>query len=70
MANLEGGSDNITVQIVSIPGEPLQEGETLEMATTQTPEREPPERGDVPRWLWTAAGVLLAALGWLLFRGC
>ena len=65
MANLEGGSDNITVQVIAIPGKPLQEGETLEMATP-----EPPERGDVPRWLWTAGGILLAALGWLLIRGC
>jgi serine/threonine protein phosphatase PrpC len=65
MANLEGGSDNITVQIVAIPGEPLQEGETLELATTK-----PPEHEAMPRWLWITGGVLLAALGLLLLRGC
>ena len=65
MANLEGGSDNITVQIVAIPGEPLQAGETLEMPTAEAPQRR-----DLTPWLWAAGAVLVATLGSLLLGSC
>ena len=64
MANLEGGSDNITVQVVAIPGEPLQEGDD----TQQMPVAKLPARSDLPLWMWAAGAVLIGLLAWLLIR--
>lgn len=63
MANLEGGNDNITVQIAWVPGEPREEkARTTEVIVA-------PEISDhvgPPTWVWVAgivtAGVLLLLL--------
>ena len=63
MANLEGGNDNITVQVATIPGEPPQEkARTTEVIVT--PELH--DRGGPPWWVWAAGVVLAGALLWLL----
>jgi serine/threonine protein phosphatase PrpC len=62
MANLEGGNDNITVQIVQIPGEPREKDRTTEVIVApEIREREGP-----PIWVWISGIVLVAALLWLL----
>lgn len=64
MANLEGGNDNITVQVVMVPGE----GAPRKARTTDvivTPVLAP--ASGPPRWIWAAGLALLAALAWLLF---
>jgi serine/threonine protein phosphatase PrpC len=80
MANLEGGTDNITVQIATIPADghavardPQTEDtwpgdETQRFRDPDAPAR----RRGAPLWLWGvwgAAGLLVvAAAGWLLLR--
>ena len=63
MANLEGGNDNITVQIAMIPGEPGDH------QTSTTEVIVPPESDDQrgpPWWVWVAGVGLAGALLWLL----
>jgi protein phosphatase len=64
LANLEGGSDNITVQVAAIPGEPLQVQEGDE--THQMPVARLPAPSDLPVWVWAAGAVLLLLAAWLL----
>ncbi len=67
MANLEGGNDNITVQVAMIPGEPPKEkARTTEMIVT--PELH--DRRGPPWWVWVAGVVLAGALLWLLLGSC
>jgi protein phosphatase len=67
MANLEGGSDNITVQVAAIPGEPLQRPESQQGdETQQMPVARLPAPRDLPPWVWAVGGVVLLLLGWLL----
>lgn len=68
MANLEGGNDNITVQVVSIPGAPesaprKKRGRTTDVIVTPRLERRGP-----PPWVWGLGMGLLGVLGWLLLR--
>jgi protein phosphatase len=77
MANLEGGTDNITVQIASIPEEvadsatPVTSTGTAADAPTEHAGRLHPgtASGASRGWLWLVGAVLLIALGWLLFAG-
>ncbi len=65
MANLEGGNDNITVQVVEVPGNGPQKKKapTTEVIVPSAPPRQGP-----PTWLWGVGVGLLAVLGWLLLR--
>jgi protein phosphatase len=63
MANLEGGNDNITVQIAWIPGEPGEKARTTEVIVAP----EIGERAGPPAWVWIAGVVLVGALLGLLF---
>ena len=63
MANLEGGNDNITVQIVQVPGEPRKKQRTTDVIVT--PDL---ERGGPPAWVWGLGLGLLGMLGWLLLK--
>lgn len=63
MANLEGGNDNITVQVALIPGEaPEEKADTTEVIVT--PELD--TRSGPPWWIWVAGAGLVGALLWLL----
>jgi len=66
MANLEGGNDNITVQVVQIPGEPEEEkARTTEVIVAPEIEEQP----GPPAWVWiAAAGLAAAILGLWLWR--
>jgi protein phosphatase len=72
MANLAGGSDNITVQVVSIPGEasepgpgapPKRQDRSTEVVAPTDLGRHGP-----PAWVWGVGLGLLGVLGWLLLR--
>jgi protein phosphatase len=64
MANLEGGNDNITVQVVRIPGDiPKKKSRTTDVIVTPSLGRSGP-----PAWVWGAGVALLGVLGWLLLR--
>jgi serine/threonine protein phosphatase PrpC len=65
MANLEGGNDNITVQIAHVPGE----AEKKKQRTTEVivaPSLS--ERVAVPLWLWGIGLAAIVGLVWLTFR--
>jgi protein phosphatase len=62
-ANLEGGNDNITVQVVRIPSE-LPDAAARDRSATQAPRSE--ERRGPPRWVWAAAVGIAGPLLWLL----
>ncbi len=80
MANLAGGSDNITVQVVSIPGEasepgsgapPKRQDRSTEVVAPTDPGRHGPTdlgRHGPPAWVWGVGLGLLGVLGWLLLR--
>ncbi len=67
MANLEGGNDNITVQVVSIPGDASipkkKKARTTDVIVTPSLGRRGP-----PAWIWGLGIGLLGILGWLLIR--
>jgi protein phosphatase len=65
MANLEGGNDNITVQVIHIPGEAprKKKDRTTDVIVTPTLERAAP-----PAWVWAVGVAVLGVLGWLLLR--
>jgi protein phosphatase len=64
MANLEGGNDNITVQVIEVPGEASAKKKirTTEAIVTDALD----SRHAPPLWLWAVGLVLLGALGWLV----
>jgi serine/threonine protein phosphatase PrpC len=80
MANLEGGTDNITVQIATIPGgasdgttpsrQDTEEEDTWPRGETQRFRHPAAEERERPAglWLWGAAALLVVTLGWLLLR--
>lgn len=61
MANLEGGNDNITVQIARVPGEPREKARTTEVIVAP----EIGERTGPPAWVWIAGIGLVGVLAWL-----
>ena len=63
MANLEGGSDNITAQVIVIPGEAStrkKRGQTTDVIVT--PELK--DRSGPPLWIWAIGLGLLGVFGW------
>jgi protein phosphatase len=65
MANLEGGNDNITVQIAHVPGEvPKSAQRTTEAIVAPSLN----ERAGLPLWAWGIGLAAIVGIAWVILR--